>query len=233
VSDEYHPTRLPKSGSSAYERLRSAIIDGEFPPGAALVEGRVAHWCGLSRTPVREALVRLEEDGLVERKDGVVHVRWLAPEEILAIYEVRIVLEQEAARLAARNRTDFDRVEIGRLCQAFEDVEGHNQADIIRRNRDLHQAIWRAARNPILAELLARLNLLLGPQAVKTLEHPGRLGEVSVEHRAIAQAIIAADADAAATAAAAHFERARDLRLQAWANGTEPTGRPASGDRPE
>lgn len=231
MSDEYYPTRLPKSGSSAYERLRSAIIDGEFPPGAALVEGKVARWCGVSRTPVREALLRLEEDGLVERKDGVVHVRWLAPEEILAIYEVRIVLEQEAARLAARNRTDFDRVEIRRLCQAFEDVERHDEAEIIRRNRDLHQAVWRAAGNPILTELLARLNLLLGPQAVKTLGHPGRLAEVSAEHRAIAQAVVEADADGAAVAAAAHFQRARDLRLQAWANGTEPTGRPPNSDR--
>jgi DNA-binding GntR family transcriptional regulator len=217
ATDNHNMAPGLRSGSTAYDKLREAIVDGEFEPGLTLIENRLASWCGVSRTPVREALLRLEEDGLVERKDGLIRVRVLTPEEILAIYDVRIVLEQEAARRAAKRRSDFDTIEILRLCKIFADVDPSDESEIIRRNRDFHRAIWQATRNPFLVDMIARLNLLLGPQAIRTLVHPGRLDEAIAEHRAIAEAVVAQDADAAAEAATEHFRRARDIILEVWA----------------
>src|ERR1700754_1808293 len=81
-----------------YERLKQAILDGELVPGQQLVEISLAQWCQVSRTPIREALSRLEQDGLALRTDRGLVVRERSPEEILDIYDTRIVLEAMAAR---------------------------------------------------------------------------------------------------------------------------------------
>ena len=92
----------------AYERLKNAIITGELGPGTHLVESSLARLCQVSRTPVREALTRLEQDGLVHQGARGLVVRERSPEEILDIYETRIVLEATAARLAAERHTALD-----------------------------------------------------------------------------------------------------------------------------
>jgi len=96
-----------------YERLRDEVVSGQLPEGAPLVEATVATRYGTSRTPVREALRRLEQDGLVERGARGLRVRIRGPEEILEIYEVRILLEAAAARHAAVRHTRLDLIRIG------------------------------------------------------------------------------------------------------------------------
>src|SRR5437016_3803193 len=85
---------------SPYEQLVRAITSGDLPPGSPLIEVALAERFGVSRTPVREALTRLEQDGLVARGDLGLVVREITPEEILDIYDVRIVLEGRAASTA-------------------------------------------------------------------------------------------------------------------------------------
>src|SRR3954469_2885334 len=100
-------------GMTVYQRLYGDVVAGEWD-GAPLVELALAEHYGTSRTPVREALRRLEQDGLVERGDRGMRVRTRSPEERLEIYEVRIPLEATAAAAAAERRTDLDLMRIRR-----------------------------------------------------------------------------------------------------------------------
>jgi DNA-binding GntR family transcriptional regulator len=90
-----------------YQQLREAIVTGVLSADAPLTELSLAAQYKVSRTPVREALRRLEQDGLVERGPRGMKVRGRSPEEILEIYEVRITLEGAAARAAAERRTEL------------------------------------------------------------------------------------------------------------------------------
>lgn len=209
------PRRAPTDQRSPYERIRDAISDGVFEAGTPLVESSLAEWCGVSRTPIREALSRLQHDGLVIRTDRGVVVRERSPEEILDIYETRISLEMVAARLAAQRHTSIDRVRLTRNLELYEQT-GRQIDRRAERNREFHGAIWHASHNESLADLLDRLNLHLLRYPQTTLAAPGRWEETLDEHRALVEAILARDAEAAQEAAYQHFARARDLRLKVW-----------------
>ncbi|MCW2667084.1 MAG: GntR family transcriptional regulator [Frankiales bacterium] len=198
---------------SPYERIQQAITDGTLAPGSPLVESQVATWCGISRTPVREALTRLEQDGLVERGDRGLVVRRRSPEEILDIYETRCVLEATVARVAAERHTSFDRIRLERLLRLCDEAETGDSAARQRLNREFHHGIWLASHNESLVDLLSRLNLHLVRYPATTLGHPGRWEASLAEHRRLVEAVLARDPDRAAEAAREHFTRARDIRL--------------------
>lgn len=199
-----------------YERIKTAILDGTFQPGEALVESSVADWCGVSRTPVREALTRLEQDGLVARTDRGVIVRERTPEEILDIYEVRIALETVAARMAAERATELDRVRLERLCSLAEQADPNDGDDLASRNRAFHRGVVAASHNQSLIDVLNRLDMHLLRYPATTLLYPGRWETALVEHRDLVAAIAARDADRAAELASHHFTTARDVRLTLW-----------------
>lgn len=202
-----------------YERIKAAVLSGELVSGAPLVETTLAEWCGVSRTPIREALTRLEQDGVIVRTDRGLVVRERSPEEILDIYETRIVLEALAARTAAARRSPFDIIRLGRLADRLEalDTTGNDNA-MAALNREFHHTVWRATRSEPLKDLLGRIDMHLLRHPATTLAIPGRWAEANDEHRAIIEAIDRQDAAAAAQHAAHHFTRARDLRLALWAD---------------
>lgn len=203
-----------------YERIRDAIIEGAFEPGEPLVELTIARWCGVSRTPVREALRRLEQDGLVRRGERGLVVRDRSPEEILDIYEARIVLEARAARTAARRRSDFDLIRLEKLLRACEQADPGDAAAIVASNRDFHRGVWASSHNETLRDLLDRLDLHLLRYPATTLATPGRWTEARDQHAAIVASIRAQDGAAAARLAEQHFTEARDIRLAMWADST-------------
>lgn len=200
---------------SPYERIKTAISDGTFPPGSALVEVTLAGWCGVSRTPIREALTRLLHDGLVIRTDRGMLVRERTPEEILDIYEARIALEVTAARLAAERLTPVDKLRLTKTAK-LEAETGDSPDRWADRNRDFHKAIWTASHNDTLIDLLDRLNLHLARYPVTTLAAPGRWKEALEEHRSLVAAILDGDSALASKLAEQHFSRARDIRLKLW-----------------
>lgn len=210
--------------ASPYERLRNAIRDGLLEPGTPLVELRLAELCNVSRTPIREALTRLEQDGLVERGDRGYIVRVRSPEEILDIYEVRIVLETLAARLAAENRRPVDILHVNRAMAAYEaapqDADPSAWADL---NRGFHEAIWRASHSVALLDILDRLSTHLLRYPATTLTSSGRLEESIREHRDLAEAIVAGNPDLAAAVSTAHFTKARDIRLRLYGEESWPS----------
>lgn len=199
---------------SAYEALKQAILRSELAPGQPLVESALASWLEVSRTPVREALNRLEQDGLVQRTDRGLMVRERSPEEILDIYETRIALEALVGQVAAERRTQYDVRTLRRLLDQGEDAEDPDSR--MENNRDFHQAMWRASHNESLIDLLARLNLHLARYPATTLSYPGRWAQARGEHAALVDAIEKRNGALAHEISLVHFTEARDIRLELW-----------------
>ncbi|WP_053206622.1 GntR family transcriptional regulator [Jiangella muralis] len=215
-SDDQRRFPPPDRRPNPYEKIRQAILSGELEPGQPLVEATLAEWCQVSRTPVREALTRLEQDGLIRRGDRGLVVRESSPEEILDIYETRIVLEATAARFAADRRNQNDLLLMRRMIPrmaALADADATTKAAI---NADFHRLVWRASHNGSLIDLLGRLSMHLGRYPATTLAYPGRWETSNREHEQLVDAIEARNGELAAELAGQHFTAARDIRLKLW-----------------
>lgn len=205
-------SNLPQ-GQSAYDRLLEDIRLGALPPGARLREVELAARLGLSRTPVREAIRRLEADGLVEHlpRQGA-SLRRLSYAEVMELYEMRAVLEGTAARLAARAASDLELRELSEI--NAEMIASSDPADISRLNRQFHAALINSAKNRYLKRAIgamARTLLILGPS---TLYDPARSKSAAEEHEVLLQALYARDGVAAETQMRAHIEAAHRIRLR-------------------
>jgi DNA-binding GntR family transcriptional regulator len=200
-----------------YEMLKNAILSGELRPGQSLVETALAEWCDVSRTPIREALRRLEQDGLVDRSDRGLVVKERSPEEILDIYETRIALEATAGRMAAERRTDHDVRWLRGVHERCLAVAADDRDGMVALNRQFHRTVWRASRNESLIDLLERLNLHLARYPVTTLEVPGRWEAACQQHSELVDAIERRDASAAYDMAMRHVIDARDIRVELFA----------------
>ncbi|MGH9211694.1 MAG: GntR family transcriptional regulator [Acidimicrobiales bacterium] len=205
-----------RDSDNVYGRLKREIMEGRFAPGAHLPENELAERLGVSRTPIREALGRLERDGLVVATSRGMGVRERSPEEILEIYEARIMLEAAVARAAAQRRSATDIVRLDGLLKRSTTLAGDDPSEMARSNLTFHEAVWGASHNATLADLLMRLNVHLTRYPATTLARAGRWKEALAEHAQIVGAIKRGDADAAADIASTHFRAARDIRLAMW-----------------
>lgn len=203
---------------SPYERLKRAILAGEIRPGEPLTELVLADWYKISRTPIREALTRLEQDGLVTRGDRGLIVRESSPGEILDLYETRIVLESKAASVAADRRTSNDLIAMRRGAERSDRLDTEDGAALAQTNREFHRTVWRASHNESLIDLLERLDMHLGRYPATTLTYPGRRSSAHRQHIGLINAIERRDCEAAARVATEHFTDARAIRLQLWAS---------------
>jgi DNA-binding GntR family transcriptional regulator len=187
----------PSRGAQAYDALRREILAGNLAPGTRLIEVDLAARLGLSRTPVRAALARLESDGLVANDPGSgLIVTRLDHGMVGELYVIREVLEGTAARLAARHASD---IEIAMLRDiARRDLDAMDDPErLAANNRLLHQTLYRYAHNRYLLKTLNSLQeamVLLGPTAMNLAE---RRRQAYDEHHAIIDALEARDADRA------------------------------------
>jgi DNA-binding GntR family transcriptional regulator len=212
---ERRPVARDRSRSAAdyaYAALREEIVEGRFPPGRRMREIELASWLGISRTPTRQALSRLEIEGLValQPRAGLV-VSSLDAAAMAELYEMRGALEGTAAAMAARHASARDVEALVQLVEA-EGALPEDPAIRYRHNLAFHGAIYQAAHNRYLMKSLQALNdaiALLGPT---TMGVAGRLADAHEEHRRIVAAIAAQDGDKAESEARAHVGRALDLR---------------------
>lgn len=202
--------------SEVYEQLREGIVAGEYAAGESLVELSLADRYGTSRTPIREALRRLEQDGLVERGDRGMRVRTRSPEEIMEIYEARITLEATVAAAAAERRTELDLIRIRRAAAAMSEVDTSDAHAMAATNRVVHEAIWAAGHNGTIVDLLTRLNNHLTRYPSTTLSVPGRWAQALRQHEEIIEAIERRDGAAANELSRVHMTQARDIRLKIY-----------------
>lgn len=196
------------------DRIRDAIRSGRYKPGERIRETEVADWLEVSRTPVREALRRLESEGLLtfESWRGVV-VADLDRQQISELYAMREVLEGAAARLAARH-IDEGEFELLDLLLARADAAADEPAALAEINRQLHETIYAAAHNRYLTQTLEQLRNALALLRGTTFAVPGRAGTAAEEHRAIVEAIRGRNPERAESAARTHIAAAHRARLR-------------------
>ena len=200
--------------TDVFQRLHDDVVSGMLDPGEPLVEASLARRYGVSRTPVREALNRLEHDGLIERGHRSLRVRTRTPTEILEIYEVRITLEGLAAQQAAQHRTDWDLHRLRRAHDAMASLAPDAAPDArAASNRAYHEVVWAAGHNATLVDLLHRLHDHLRRYPETTLSAAGRWDDVLAEHRELNELVAARDDGGARDLAQRHMQAARDIRL--------------------
>ncbi|MFH1806728.1 MAG: GntR family transcriptional regulator [Pseudomonadota bacterium] len=206
--------REKPSGSNAYDMLLDAIDHGDLAPGSRLRETEIADRFGISRTPVREALKRLEQQGLVshEPHHGAV-VTKLDYREIGELYFVREVMEGTAARLAALHATNVEIKVLKEMVAADQDYIDH-PAELMRRNKLFHRQIHLSARNRFLDDMLDNMRVSLVLLAGTTLAIPSRGEQALAEHAEIVDAIARRDPDAADVAARKHINNAYHARIR-------------------
>jgi len=198
----------------AYEMLHEAIREGALEPGQRVMEPEVSAWLRISRTPVREAMRRLQAEGLLERAPGGgLAVVLYDLRAISEFYATRESLEGTAAALAAQNADDTERRILSATLEAMralpEDPRAH-----ARENEVLHEQIYQAAHNRFLLKSLRTL-LNFVPLLGRTTYHaPGRIEVALCEHEAIVAAILARDPARAEAAARLHIRHAYESRVR-------------------
>jgi DNA-binding GntR family transcriptional regulator len=208
---------LPPSrdlGQGAYDRIRAAIRDGSLPPGLRLTEADLATRFGVSRTPVRQAMARLEAEGLLtaEPKRGLSVTR---PDhhQVVELYVMREILEGAAARLAAQHASETEIAAMEELVEA-EPASFQDPAALSEINQRLHGLLYLAAHNRYLLRGLGQISATIALlPTLLTLE--GRAVQAHAEHLAILAAMKRRDGAAAEEAARAHARAAQRHRL-AW-----------------
>ncbi|HET7876416.1 MAG TPA: GntR family transcriptional regulator [Methylomirabilota bacterium] len=205
----------------ATQSLREAILSGRLPAGARLRQMDLAARLGISRTPIRDALGRLEQEGLIELlPPGGVRVTPLNAEQAVELYDLREVLDGLAARLAAGRA---DQVALGRLERALarmaECVERGDPSPWFRAHVAFHEEIVRAANNRPLTRLSSVVRLSIRQFHPLLLKTERRLADAYREHRGIFEAIAARDAEAAERLARAHITNAKEIVLKVMAEG--------------
>jgi DNA-binding GntR family transcriptional regulator len=204
------------SGDAVHHALHKAIVSGLLPAGWALREENLAEVFQVSRTPIREALMRLESRKLVERtrRRGLV-VSEVTTEQIIEVYAVREALDAIAARLAAQFSTEADLIELEEINQligvAYDSGDYQRMA---RLNIDFHDVVARSSRNQMLHEFVQSVHEWVMRFQSTTLSHVGRGPEAIAEHQEIIDALRRRDALRSEEAARRHIQRSLDARLQ-------------------
>lgn len=208
--DNYKPLR-----ELVFESLREAIISGQLRPGERMMEIQLAEEMGVSRTPVREAIRKLELEGLVvmiPRKGA--YVAGLSMKDIADVFEIRGALEGLAAQLAAERITENELEEMERyLVKISEEIEIGDINRVVETDTDFHTLLYKASRNNRLVQIISNLREQIQRFRTTSLSYPGRMKIALEEHRKIVEAISARDVELARNLAQEHIENAENSMM--------------------
>lgn len=218
-------TRLVDRAASV---LREGILNGRLAAGTRLRQMELARRLAISRTPLREALMKLEQEGLIERLPGAgLRVKLLELDEAAELYDIREVLDGLAARLAAQRISESEiralERQIRRMneCRASQDAHQWFVAHVA-----FHDDIFRASGNRRLQGLVSVVRLSIQRFHPVLLSTPNRLNDAFGEHRGIFDAIRTHDPEAAERLARAHIANAREIVLKAMSRAPGATSAP-------
>jgi len=204
--------------SQAYEQLLDLIMSGQLPPGTMIQERRLAEHLRMSRTPLRDALLMLEHDGLVSRPGGRgLQVRHLDLDGFIENLAIRRLLEPEAARLAAGRvpATTLDGIRArleALLAGAMERPGAPDRAEVRSLDDDLHSAVVAAAGNRQMEAIVRTLRRQTQMFDLRSM--PERLEDTCREHLAVVVAIADGEGEAAAAAMRTHLDGVRQSIVQ-------------------
>ena len=198
----------------AYTLILEAIDAGVYKPGDRLVESELADRLGVSRTPVREALQRLETQSMLTRDGRSLIVASLDHNQLADLYAVRTELEGLAARLAARHATDEELRVLRGMVTDDRALVGGDPRVMSRANRRFHKQIHLASHNRFLIQQLDLVHRSMALMATTSFAAEGRDEVAMVEHDRIVAALEARNPDAAYAALRMHISKAFETRLR-------------------
>ena len=198
----------------AYSLILEAIEGGLYKPGDRLVESELADRFGVSRTPVREALQRLETQSMLTRDGRSLIVASLDHNQLSELYAVRGELEGLAARLAARHATEEEMHVLRSMVRDDRALVGGDPRALSRANKRFHRLIHLASHNRFLVQQLDLVHRSMALMATTSFAAEGRDMKAMDEHEAIVAAIEARDGEAAARALKTHISHAYETRLR-------------------
>lgn len=196
--------------------IRNAIASGRMRSGERLMEIQLAEDLGISRTPVREAIRKLEMEGFVVMipRRGT-YVADISLKDITEIYEIRLSLDMLAASLAAERIDAAELEEMDRqLLLTGEYIKKMDMPKVVACDSVFHDVLYRAARNERLVSIINNLRDQLTNIRGRSMSQPGRLQDMLKEHRALLDAIASRDPEAAANAARIHIENAEKTLME-------------------
>ena len=203
-----------KHGSRAdlvFETLENEILSGACPRGTFLTELKLCERMGVSRTPVREALNRLKQEGLVEETTHGVVARGVSEQDLTDIYEVRRRIEGYATRLCAEHITDEQLAELREVVELQDFYTARGGAAHIRdADTRFHELVYRYCGSEILHAMLTELHRKVQRFRKISVENPVRAQVAVKEHAAILQALEAHDGDEAERLSVLHIDNAKN-----------------------
>jgi DNA-binding GntR family transcriptional regulator len=216
VIDLWQQQRTNEGSSDAvYATLRKAILTKALRPGPQFAEEDLAQVFGVSRTPIREAILRLESEHLVERQGRRrVSVSQISAVEILEIYDVRVALDGLAAEMAARHATPPDVAQLRWVSDQLRTAGNSGEYEQMSGlSLEFHEWVARASGNSFLLSQVRMVHDRVRRFERTTLQHPGRWESAAAEHDLIMDAIEAGDVDRAVETAKSHMLNAKKIRL--------------------
>ena len=219
--DIFAAPEVVSSSDEALRAIRRSILDGTLRPGERIIEQRLASMLDVSRTPIREALGKLERENLVVRSGRSMAVRTFTPDEVREVYDLRAHLESYAARRAAERITDHQIGELRAVQQQIAVAVASEHHDEVERRREparlnqhFHLLVVRAARSAPLERsvdsvgqtpLIYKAYLWYGPEEKQ---------RSAAEHGELIELLAARDADGAEEAWRRHIELGRDVLVE-------------------
>ena len=216
----------------AYATLRNAIHSGRYRAGDRMREADLAGSLGISRTPVRDALKRLEADGLLSAapRRGLI-VSELEQQQVSEVYAVRDVLEGLAGRLAAQHASEAEIAALRELLARQARTRVDDGAALARLNRRFHEVVYRATHNRYLISILDGFESTLALLPGTTYVAPGRAAVALKQHRELIDAIEKHDGGRAEDVARVHIRGAERIRLAMISGAIDPRAPSPNGHR--
>lgn len=199
-----------------FEVVREQILKGRLPNGEPIRQDALANELGVSKIPLREALARLEQEGLlINHPNRGYYVLPMSREQVDEIFALRLSIEPQAAAYASQVASNEDRAHAMRAFNALDTAATSNLADVAVRNREFHIALVEAGHRTVTTQLVERLAILAERYVIAHLEPAGRDARAHVEHRALFDAWLERDKRKVEKLLKEHIQGTlKDLRAQ-------------------
>ncbi|MFD2924841.1 GntR family transcriptional regulator [Halobacillus naozhouensis] len=194
----------------AYRYLKDLILEGEYKPGDRLIERELANKLNISRTPIREALFRLESQGFVKTvpRKGVI-VSNVSEEEVIEVFTILSSLEVLAAKLAAQRMDEPTQKELDMKIEQLEELEKQDDEGFDNKHIEMNLLLYKASKSPRLYEILSGLTDYIQMSANMGYETPGRRKESMREHIQMMKALRNKEDDMAEYLTKIHIENSK------------------------
>lgn len=212
-----HDHRSISIADQVFEQLERDILSGQYPRGELLSELRLSTEMGVSRTPVREAIRRLEQEKIVEECGRGVMVLGISREDMLDMYDIRIRLDGLAASLAARNMSDDELREMKEVVELQGFYAAREEDEYSTKLYDLdsrfHELLYNGSGSRMIAEVLSSVHRKMAKYRMSSLSRQRRAAMSIEEHKEIYEALASRDADKAERVAQRHAMNARQSMI--------------------